>query len=131
MARERSGFRLGKGRVLPDEAEAGHADDSDGAELLARSTFWSHVEDAEIRSHLLRDLVRTRSNSKMTQTAVARLTEMTQAAVTQLEGGEIDPRLSTLQRYARAVNCRIEVRVVVESAEQDGTHPVERAALSG
>jgi transcriptional regulator with XRE-family HTH domain len=35
----------------------------------------------------------------------------TQSAISDLENGSTDPRLSTLQRYARAVGCQLEIRV--------------------
>ena len=90
---------------------AGDSDDyasSDGSELFDVE-FVGHLEDAETRSCLLRVLISARTTCGLTQTAVARAMETTQSAVSQLEGGSTDPRLSTLQRYARAVGGCLQV----------------------
>lgn len=43
-----------------------------------------------------------------TQTWVAAQMETSQSAIARLERGEIDPRLSTLQRYAAALGRRLD-----------------------
>lgn len=76
---------------------------SDGSELFEDPEFRAHFEDAHARSALLRELVAARRGSGQTQTAVALRMATTQSTISHLEGGGSDPRLSTLQRYARAV----------------------------
>ena len=46
--------------------------------------------------------------------------ETTQSAISELEGGSTDPRLSTLQRYARAVGAHLQVRLnIYQSIAQE------------
>lgn len=69
------------------------------------------IEDAECRSNLLTRMIDRRLKACLTQDEVARSMGTTQSAVSELEGGGTDPRLSTLQRYARAVGCQVSVHV--------------------
>lgn len=87
------------------------------------------VADAACRSALLVHLVRRRQVSGLSQAAVAKAMETTQSAVSELEGGITDPRLSTLQRYARALNCALQVHV--EPVYQHGYTPLSLALLKG
>jgi transcriptional regulator with XRE-family HTH domain len=88
---------------------AGH--DSDARDLFAERSFRGHFEDAQVRSGLLGGLIKTRNSAGFTQAQVAQVMETTQSAVSELEGGATDPRLSTLQRYARAVGAHLQVRL--------------------
>lgn len=68
--------------------------------------------DAYIRANLIRMLAQMRTKHGMTQRDVALAMKTTQSAVSDLENGFTDPRLSTLQRYARAVQSEIEFDLV-------------------
>lgn len=81
-------------------------------ELLASREFTEHFEDAGVRAKVIRSLLNARRLCERSQSNVARVMRTTQSAVSDLEGGTTDPRLSTLQRYARAVGARIDVAVV-------------------
>ena len=65
--------------------------------------------DAEARSALLRSLIDARRSQGMSQEDTACFMGTTQSAVSELEGGTTDPQLSTLQRYARAVNAHVTI----------------------
>lgn len=80
--------------------------------------FAGAYEDAQRRSAILRDLVGARRARGIAQRMVAERMGTTQSAVSDLECGATDPRLSTLQRYARAVGMRLVVEV-----EQVGSDP--------
>jgi transcriptional regulator with XRE-family HTH domain len=67
------------------------------------------VRDAKCRSDLLLAMVRCRREIGLSQVDVAAAMETSQSAVSELEGGATDPRLSTLQRYARAVQAELHV----------------------
>ncbi|PZS32692.1 MAG: hypothetical protein DLM59_07630 [Pseudonocardiales bacterium] len=69
-------------------------------------------QDAVRREALLATMVSARDNRALTQRAVARSMGTTQSAVSDLETGRSDPRLSSLQRYARALGLRLHVRLV-------------------
>lgn len=71
------------------------------------------IEDAECRANLLRQLLACRLDQGLSQAALAAKMQTTQSAVSELEGGVTDPRLSTLQRYARAANCQLFVHLAV------------------
>src|SRR5689334_10469361 len=76
-------------------------------------SFRAALEDAEARSELVRHLLAERRSQRLTQTAVAAAMGTSQSAISELEGGDNnDQRFSTLQRYARAVGCKIECWVV-------------------
>ena len=50
------------------------------------------------------DLKEARKDAGMTQTELARHTDISQAAISQIEHGNNDPRLSTVMQIARAIN---------------------------
>jgi transcriptional regulator with XRE-family HTH domain len=79
-------------------------------EIAADPTFALDLAEAAERHDLLVECVTARKRAGLSQTAVAREMNTTQSAVSEFEGGT-DPRLSTLQRYARAVGSSIEVRL--------------------
>lgn len=82
------------------------------ADPAARAVF----EDAVWRRALLARLAEVRGGRRQREVAAAMGT--TQSAVSDLEQGRVDPRLSTLQRYARAVGVRLEIVITREDAAQ-------------
>jgi DNA-binding XRE family transcriptional regulator len=82
------------------------------AEQQHDPVFADAYEDAEARAALLRSLVEQRKARGLSQSQVAERMGTTQSAVSDLESGGSDPRLSTLQRYARAVNAAIRLGLV-------------------
>jgi len=77
--------------------------------------------DAGARARLVRALVRVRASGHLTQREVAGRMKTTQSAVSDLEKGVTDPRLSTLQRYARAINCRLDLELVEDAPDSSGS----------
>ena len=59
------------------------------------------------RRALIDDLVAARREAGLSQADVAARMGTTQSAVARLESGELDARLSTLQRFASAVSCEL------------------------
>jgi transcriptional regulator with XRE-family HTH domain len=90
-----------------------HSDDLDDFldEELRDPEFRGAYEDAMARSALLRALVSRRGECQLNQAGVAALMGTTQSAVSDLERGATDPRLSTLQRFARAVRCQLRLHL--------------------
>lgn len=80
-------------------------------ESLRNPRFRAAYEDTETRSRLLTSLVRLRQSLHLTQTEVARRMQTTQSSVSEFESGSLDPRLSTLQRYARAVTACLHMKI--------------------
>jgi transcriptional regulator with XRE-family HTH domain len=101
--------------LVSSKADADHPEDDLKRWWKKAETADSHLAgaaaDAACRAELLRHLLACREDQRLSQTAVARLMETTQSAVSELEGGLTDPRLSTLQRYARAVSCQLYVHL--------------------
>jgi len=80
-------------------------------EELANPTFAAAFHDATARADLVAALIRMRRNLRFTQAAVAGAMGTTQSAVSEFEAGDTDSRLSTVQRYARAIGCRIDFQL--------------------
>jgi DNA-binding XRE family transcriptional regulator len=74
--------------------------------------FPSLMEEARQRRALLNDLAAIRSRSRISQKAIARRIKTSQPAIARLEAGVVDPRLSTLQRYAASIGMRVEWTLV-------------------
>jgi predicted transcriptional regulator len=68
-------------------------------------------EMADRRRALAGDLVELRSRLGLSQTEVAARMGTSQSAVARLESGDADVRLSTLDRYAAALDHRLEFRI--------------------
>jgi transcriptional regulator with XRE-family HTH domain len=80
-------------------ATRSHADDPDGG----LPVFPGFREMAESRRRLLAELVDQRRSQGLSQTEVAARMGTSQSAVARLETVAGDVRLSTLERYAKAV----------------------------
>ncbi|MGI8775565.1 MAG: helix-turn-helix domain-containing protein [Actinomycetota bacterium] len=73
--------------------------------------FPEMVEAAYRRRVLLRELATKREKAGITQKDVAAAMKTSQSAVARMERGEIDAKLSTVDRYAAAIGQRLEWRV--------------------
>jgi predicted XRE-type DNA-binding protein len=102
----------------PDDLDLFIAQQSDDPE------FRASLEDAHARSQLLEACLTRRTQQGLTQASVAHAMGTTQSAVSDLEAGGTDARLSTLQRYARALGLRLTVGVTDDRAlESTGPAP--------
>jgi predicted transcriptional regulator len=63
------------------------------------------------RRELIDELVRARQESALSQTEIAARMGTSQSAVARLESGELDARLSTLERYAAALGRTVDWQV--------------------
>jgi DNA-binding XRE family transcriptional regulator len=78
-----------------------------------RKGFKKAYEDLEEEYRLTREMLAARSKFGLTQEAVAELMGTTKSAVSRLEAaGKHAPSLTTLKKYARAVGCRLEIKLV-------------------
>jgi ribosome-binding protein aMBF1 (putative translation factor) len=75
------------------------------------SEFPDLVEAAVRRRQLLRELAARREKLGLSQTLVAARMGTSQSAVARLEAGEIDAKLSTVERFAAALGQKVEWRV--------------------
>ena len=78
-----------------------------------RKEFGKAYEELEEEYRLTREMLAARSRFGLTQEAVAELMGTTKSAVSRLEAaGKHAPSLTTLKKYARAVGCRLEIKLV-------------------
>ena len=84
-------------------------------ELLEDPEIQAAMDDAEVRLSVTDSLRAGRKAAGLTQKDVANAMGTTQSAVSDLERGDTDPQLSTLQRYARATGGRLKVFVVMQN----------------
>jgi transcriptional regulator with XRE-family HTH domain len=68
-------------------------------------------EAAERRREVVRRLVGVRQELGLSQTAVAARMGTSQSVVARLESGDLDMRLSTLERYAAAVGSELVIEL--------------------
>lgn len=68
-----------------------------------RSRFPGLEDYGDRRRDLIRELVSARLENGLSQTEVAARMGTSQSAVARLESGDLDARLSTLERYAAAL----------------------------
>ena len=78
--------------------------------------FRAAYEDAEERHSIVDRLVALRRLRRLSQSAVAARMGVRQPTVSGFETEDSDPRLSTLQRYSRAVEARLRLVLVIPSA---------------
>jgi transcriptional regulator with XRE-family HTH domain len=99
--------------IQADESTGPSTDTSefDGylTEALRNPAFRSAYQDAQTRSLLLDHLIRLRISQGISQTEIATRMQTNQPVVCELENGGTDPQLSTLQRYARALDTRLTI----------------------
>ncbi|MCL4554602.1 MAG: helix-turn-helix domain-containing protein [Actinobacteria bacterium] len=80
---------------------------------LKRKGFREAYDKSEDEYRLVRELLAARVHAGLTQKEVAASMGTTKSAVSRLEGsGKHSPKVSTLKKYARAVGCDVEIRLV-------------------
>lgn len=80
---------------------------------LKRKGFRKAYDDLEDEYLLVRELLAARFHAGLTQQEVAASMGTTKSAISRLEGaGKHSPSVSTLKRYARAVGCDVEIRLI-------------------
>jgi DNA-binding XRE family transcriptional regulator len=80
---------------------------------VRREGFREAYDGSEAEYQLTRELLAARTKAGLTQEEVAASMGTTKSAVSRLEGSaKHSPSVSTLQRYAKAVGCDVEVRLV-------------------
>ncbi len=80
------------------------------AELIAEDReFREAYDELQPEYELKRALVRARLEDGLTQAELARRMGMKQSAISRMEAGPFDPRLTTLRKLAAALNVRIEI----------------------
>lgn len=91
----------------------------DHKEFLARARARKGFSDAydalELEYQVAGQLLKARARAGLTQDAVAEIMGTTKSAISRLEAaGKHTPSLNTLERYAHAVGCKLQVKLVSE-----------------
>jgi predicted transcriptional regulator len=76
-----------------------------------RSSFPGLQGRGGLRGELIDELVRARRESALSQTEIAARMGTSQSAVARLESGDLDARLSTVERYAAALGRTVDWQV--------------------
>jgi transcriptional regulator with XRE-family HTH domain len=86
------------------------------ARALKRDSVRRAYEDLEQEFAFLDEVLKARVATGLTQSEVAARVGTTQSAIARLESAsrKHSPSIATLQRYARALGYRVEVRLVKE-----------------
>jgi transcriptional regulator with XRE-family HTH domain len=86
---------------------------------LRRVDVRSEYERLDEEFALLDEFLKARAEAGISQSEVAERMGTTQSAVARLESGrgKHSPSLATLRKYARAVGCRLDLRLVKDSVK--------------
>jgi len=94
-----------------------HSDLKDRA--LQRKNVKAAYEALETEFSLLRELLKARQSAGLTQAEIAERMGTKAPAVTRLESslssGKHSPSIATLKKYAQALGCRLEIKVVADN----------------
>ncbi len=94
-----------------------HADLKNKA--LQRQAVKAEYDELETEFALLRDLLKARQHANLSQADVAERMGTKAPAITRLESslssGKHSPSIATLKKYAEAVGCHLEVRIVANT----------------
>ena len=87
------------------------------ARARARKGFARAYEALELEYQVAGQMLKARARAGLTQDVVAERMGTTKSAVSRLESaGKHAPSLATLKRYASAVGCELQVRLVPQKA---------------
>ena len=82
-----------------------------------RQGFSEEYASLQLEYELVRQMLKARAKAGMTQDAVAERMGTTKSAISRLEAaGRHAPSLATLKRYAAAVGCDLQVKLVPRKA---------------
>ncbi len=99
---------------------------------MKRKGFKEAYEGLADEYALVRELLAARSRAGLTQEAVAELMGTTKSAVSRLEAaGRHAPSMTTLRKYARAVGCHLEIKLVPDSRPTKGSDRIAKKRSAG
>lgn len=84
-----------------------------------REGFNKAYEELEEEYELAKEMLAARARAGLTQEDVAEIMGTTKSAISRLEAvGKHAPSLTTLKKYAQAVGCHLEIKLVPERPQQ-------------
>ena len=91
-----------------------------------RESFKKAYEDLEEEYALAREMLAARARVGLSQEAVAEIMGTTKSAISRLEAaGKHSPSMTTLKKYAHAVGCHLEIKLIPDSCLT--SHSTEQA----
>jgi len=85
-------------------------------DAMRRKGFRQRYEELGEEYALVRELLAARTRADLTQEPVAKLMGTTKSAVSRLESvGKHAPSMTTLKKYAEAVGCHLEIKLVPDA----------------
>lgn len=82
-----------------------------------RKGFAEAYDALELEYEVAKQMLKARSRAGLTQDAVAERMGTTKSAISRLEAaGKHTPSLATLKRYASAVGCELQVKLIPQKA---------------
>lgn len=92
------------------------------ARALKRADVKAEYDRLDEEFAFLDEFLKARAAAGITQAEIAERIGTTQSAIARLEsgGGKHSPSLATLQKYAHALGCRLELRLVKETRKEGG-----------
>ncbi len=98
-----------------------HDHDAFLARAMKRRGFARAYAESAEEYELVRELLAARAKAGLTQEQVAASMGTTKSAVSRLEAvGKLSPSVSTLKKYAKAVGCEVEIRLVAAPEPNEG-----------
>ena len=86
------------------------------AKALGEQSVRREFETLEPEFHLLREMLRARRDAGLSQADIAERMGTKPPAITRLESsltsGRHSPSIATLKKYAKAVDCHLEIKLV-------------------
>jgi transcriptional regulator with XRE-family HTH domain len=100
------------------------------ARAVERTDVKAEYDRLDEEFQFLDEFLKARAAAGVTQAEVAERIGTTQSAVARLESGrgKHSPSIATLQKYARALGCRLELRLVNEIAARKGEGRTTRSS---
>lgn len=92
------------------------------AHALKRADVKAEYDQLDEEFALLDEFLKARAAAGITQAEVAERIGTTQSAIARLESGsgKHSPSLATLRKYANALGCRLELKLVSETRKMEG-----------
>jgi DNA-binding XRE family transcriptional regulator len=99
---------------------------------MKRKGFRGAYEELAEECALVRELLAARIRAGLTQETVAELMGTTKSAVSRFETvGKHAPSMTTLKKYAQAVGCHVEIKLVPDTRPTKGSSRTIRKRAAG
>ncbi len=109
------------GKVQRDNAVTSGLGDLFNEQAAKDAEFRAAAADTDARLNFFQQFAKARIKRNMSQGEIAQRMSTTQSAISEMEKGVVEPRLSTLQRYARILGYKLRF-VLIEAYNDRAIH---------